>query len=147
MGYPYSKKYFIDCLKSKPSGVSWVCLWVPTLTPKVPFLARVSREGLTADNHSVILNSVVIVVNVGAAASVKELLIATVVGVTAPEGVEMGRQMQAGSPPPQNQAETLDHLFQSLTVSPSDCSPERDSYTPNVTQQSRTGTGVLYSCP
>lgn len=100
MGYPYSKKYFIDCLKSKPSGVSCVCLWVPTLTPKVPFLARVSREGLTADNHSVILNSVVIVVDVGAAASVKELLIATVVGVTAPEGVEMGRQMQAGSPHP-----------------------------------------------
>lgn len=72
----------------------------PTLTPKVPFLARVSREGLTADNHSVILNSVVIVVHIGAAALVKELLIATVMGMTAPEGVEMGRQMQAGSPLP-----------------------------------------------
>lgn len=140
-----SQKHFIDCLKSELSGVPWVCLWVPTLTPKVPFLARVSREGLTADNHCVILNSVVIVVHIGAAALVKELLIATIVGMTAPEWVEMGRQMQAGSPPP-NQAEALGHLFQSLTVSLSDCSPERGSYTPNVTQQSRTGTGVLYSC-
>lgn len=100
--------------------------------PKVPFLARVSREGLTADNHSVVLNSVVIVVHVGVAALVKELLIATVVGVTAPEAVEMGRQMQAAPPP--NQVETLDHLFQPLMVSPSNCSPERGSYTPKVTQ-------------
>lgn len=66
--------------------------------PKVPFLARVSREGLTADNHSVILNSVVIVVHIWVAALVKELLITTVVGVTAPEWVEMGRQMQAAPP-------------------------------------------------
>lgn len=44
-----------------------------------------SGEGLTADNLSVILDPVVIVVHVGAAALVEELLVATVMGMTAPD--------------------------------------------------------------
>jgi hypothetical protein len=50
----------------------------------MPIQASLSGEGLTADNHGAILDPVVIVVHVGAAALLKELLIATVVGMAAP---------------------------------------------------------------
>ena len=52
---------------------------------------------LTADNVSVVLDSVVVVVHIGAAAQVKELLVAAVVGMAAPRGREgrVGRHVQA----------------------------------------------------
>lgn len=77
-------------------------LGFPTPTPalwgaKARFQASVSGEGLTADNLGVILDPVVIVVHVGATALVKELLIATVMGVTAPAGwAEENRQQWVG---------------------------------------------------
>ena len=40
---------------------------------------------LTADNGSVVLDGIVIVVHVGVAAQLKELLVAAVVGMAAPE--------------------------------------------------------------
>lgn len=43
-------------------------------------------EGLTADNRSVILDGVFIVVHVGVAALVEELLVAAVMGMAAPRG-------------------------------------------------------------
>ena len=45
-------------------------------------------EGLTADNVSVVLDGVVVVVPIGVAAQVKELLVAAVVGMAAPRGGE-----------------------------------------------------------
>lgn len=94
--------FSIVCLRSKLSQVPRVCLWVPNPHPKVLFLARASREGLTADNHSVILDPVVVVVHIGAAALVKDLLIAAVMGMTAPGmwATLMIRQVQAANPPP-----------------------------------------------
>lgn len=71
------------CVSSGKSaqGPSWKN-WQPT-----PFSwGRVSGEGLTADNRSVILDGVFIVVHVGVAALVIELLVAAVMGVAAPRG-------------------------------------------------------------
>lgn len=47
-----------------------------------------SGEGLTADNRSIILDAVLIMVHVGVAALVKELLVAAVMGMAAPRGGE-----------------------------------------------------------
>lgn len=69
---------------------------LPLWGAKAPFQATVSGEGLTADNHGVILDPVVIVVHIGAAALVKELLITAVMGVAAP-GTGRGKQTAVGS--------------------------------------------------
>ena len=50
---------------------------------------------LTADNGSVVLDGIVIVVHVGVAAQLKELLVAAVVGMAAPGGRE-GRAGRCG---------------------------------------------------
>lgn len=54
-------------------------------------------EGLTADSVSVVLDGVVMVVHIGVAAQVKELLVAAVVGMAARRGGERraGRHSQA----------------------------------------------------
>lgn len=88
--------FFIVCLKSKFNGSILGLSLDPNPRLKAPFQARVSGEGLTADNHSVILNPVVIVVHVGAAALVEDLLIATVMCVTAPEGGGRSDQTDVG---------------------------------------------------
>lgn len=83
------------CLKSNFSGVSWVCARIPHPlgVPRPHSKSQCQRRELTADNHGVIVDPVIIVVHIGAAALVKELLIATVVGVTAPDGAEVSRQV------------------------------------------------------
>lgn len=43
-------------------------------------------EGLTADDGSIVLDGVFIVVHIGVAAQVEELLVAAVMGVAAPRG-------------------------------------------------------------
>ena len=61
------------------------------------FLGKGWLGALTADDGSAVLNGVVIVVHIGVAAQVKELLIAAVVGMAAPRGREgrVGRRGQA----------------------------------------------------
>lgn len=46
----------------------------------------IAGEGLTADNCSIIVDGVIIVVHEGVAALVKELLVAAVMGMAAPGG-------------------------------------------------------------
>lgn len=86
------------CRKSNFSGTSSVCVRIPcplgVLRPHSELWCQ--RRELTADNHGVVVDPVVIVVHIGAAALVKELLIATVMSVTAPDR-SRGEQTGVGS--------------------------------------------------
>lgn len=81
----------------------------------MPFswVGGVSGKGLTANNCSIILDGVFIVVHVGVTALVKELLVAAVMGMAAPRGGERraGRIARLGPSPTFRDADHPFHFF------------------------------------
>lgn len=94
-----------------------------------------SGEGLTADNRSFILDAVLIMVHIGVAALVKELLVAAVMGMAAPRGAGRGEQARIARLGHLLPAETLIICPISSLVRPS----EQGGYFPEVTQPGKAG--------
>lgn len=81
------------CVSTEPATVP---AWGGEAGHSLPLPALMSGGQLTADDHSVILDCVVIVVHIGAAALVKEFLVAAIMGMAAPGGGR-GERAQATS--------------------------------------------------